>query len=84
MKLWKTINNWRLNEMDKRIYLPLDPIHLQLDLELDLQKLKRKSPLRYFSHVVFHCPDPMQIIFEGPMAFVLFIFSLFNIAYAIL
>ena len=74
MKLWKTIKNWRLTEMDKSIYLPLEPIHLQLNLELDLQKLKRKSPLRYFAHAVFRCPDPVQMIFEGPAASVLFPF----------
>ena len=80
MKLWKTIKNWRLTEMDKSIYLPLDPIHLQLDL----QKLKCKLPLHYFVHAVFRCPNPMQMIFEGPVASVLFIFLLFNMAYAIL
>ena len=82
MKLWKTIKNWRLTEMDKRIYLALKPIHLQLDLELDLEKLKRKLPLRYFAHTVFHCPDPVQMIFPGSTASVLFLFLLFNIAYA--
>ena len=65
--------------MYKRIYLPLDPIHLELDLE----KLKRKFPMRYFTLAVFRCPDPVQIIFEGPAASVLFIFLLFNITYAI-
>ena len=70
--------------MDKSIYLPLEPIHLQLDLELDLQNLKRKSLMRYFSLTVFRCPDPVQMIFEGPAASILFIFLLFNIAYAIL
>ena len=74
MKLWKTIKNWRLTEMDKSIYLPLESSHLQLDLELDLQKLKRKSPLRYFAHAIFHCLNPVQMIFEGPAASVLFIF----------
>ena len=32
---------------------------------------------------VFHCPDPMQMKFEAPAASVLFLFLLFNIAYAI-
>ena len=80
MKLWKTIKNWRLTEMDKSIYLPLDPIHLQLNLE----NLKRKLPLRYFAHAVFPCPDPVQMIFDGSTASVLFLFLLFNIAYVIL
>ena len=69
--------------MDKSIYLPLESIHLQLDLELDLQKLKRKSPLCYFAHVGFRSLDHVQMIFEGPAASVLFIFLLFNIAYVI-
>ena len=30
------IKNWRLTEMDKSIYLPLEPIHLQLDIQLNL------------------------------------------------
>ena len=68
MKLWKTIKNWRLTKKDKSIYLSLEPIHLQLDLKLDLQKLKRKSSLHYFTHAVFRCPDPVQMIFEGPAA----------------
>ena len=77
------MKNWRLRDKGKSIYLPLEPIHLQLDLELNLQKLKQKSPLRYFDHAVFCCPDPMQMIFEGLAASVLFLFLLFNIAYAI-
>ena len=74
MKLWKKIKNWRLSEKDKSIYLPLELIHLQLDLELDLEKLKRKSPLCYFALAVFHRPDPVQMIFEGPAASILFLF----------
>ena len=80
MKLWKKFKNWRLSEKDKSIYLPLEPIHLELDLE----KLKRKSPLRYFALAVFRCPDLVQMIFEGLAAYVLFLFLLFNIAYVIL
>ena len=53
MKLIKTIKNWKLIEMDKRIYLPLEPIHLQLDL----QKVKHKSPLHFFTHAVYRSPD---------------------------
>ena len=75
MKLWKKLKNWRLSEKDKSIYLPLDPIHLELDLEIDLEKLKRKSLMRYFSLAVFRCPDPVQMIFEGPAASVLFFFN---------
>ena len=82
MKLWKKIKNLRLSEKDKRIYLLLKPIHLQLDLELDLEKLKRKSLLRYFALAVFCCPDPVQMIFEVPVASILFLFLLFNITYA--
>ena len=70
MKLWKKLKNWRLSEKDKSIYLPLEPIHLELDLE----KLKRKSLMHYFALPVFRCPDPVQMIFEGPTASVLFIF----------
>ena len=77
------IKNWRLSEKDKRIYLPLEPIHLELDLELDLKKLKCKSRVPYFSLAVFRCPDPVQMIFEGPAASVLFLFLLFNISYEI-
>ena len=62
MKLWKKLKNWRLSEKDKSIYLPLEPIHLKLDLE----KLKPKSLMRYFALEVFRCPDPVQVIFEGP------------------
>ena len=79
MKLWKKLKNWRLSEKDKSIYLPLETIHLELDLE----KLKRKSLMRYFTLIVFRCPDPVQIIFEEPTASVLFIFLFFNIAYVI-
>ena len=40
--------------------------------------------MRYNTLVVFRCPDPVQMKFEGPVASVLFYFLLFNIAYAIL
>ena len=83
MKLWKKIKNWRLSEKDKSIYLPLEPIHLQLNLKLDLKKLKCKSLMYYFALAVFRCLDPMLMIFEGPTASILFIFLLFNIAYVI-
>ena len=53
----------------------IEPIHLQLDLELDLEKLKRKSLMRYFALAIFRYPDPVQMIFEGPVASVLFIFT---------
>ena len=83
MKWRKTINNWRLTEMDKRIYLPLEPIHLQLDLHLDLQKIKHKSPLYFFAHVVYRSPDAWLCKwYLRPMASVLF-FLVFNIAYVI-
>ena len=61
MKLWKKLKNWRLSEKDKSIYLPLEPIHLQLDLELNLEKLKFKSFMRYFALAVFRCPDRVHI-----------------------
>ena len=75
MKLWKKLKNWRLSEKDKSIYLPLEP--------LDLEKLKRKSLMHYFALAVFRCPDPVQMIIEGPEASILFLFLLFNITYAI-
>ena len=81
MKLWKTIKNWRLIEMDKSIYLPLEPIHLQLNLELDLQKLKHKSPLRYFAHAVFRSPDPRLCKWYLRHAASVLFFLVFNIAY---
>ena len=73
------IKNWRQSEKDKRIYLPLEPIHLELDLE----KLKCKSLMRYFALAFFRCPDPVQMIFEGPTASVLFIlyFSISHVWY---
>ena len=79
MKLRKTIKNWRLTEMYKRIYLPLEPIHLQVDL----QKLKHKSPLRFFAHALYCSPDAWLFKwYLRPAASVLF-FLVFNIAYAI-
>ena len=74
MKLWKKVKNRRLSEKDKIIYLPLEPIHLELDLE----NLKCKSPLCHFTLAVFRCPDLVQMIFEGPTAYVLFIFFTFK------
>ena len=55
-------------------------MHLELDLDLDLEKVKRKSHLRYFSLAVFHCPDPVKMRFEGPVASVLF-FLFFSISH---
>ena len=76
MKLRKTIKNWKLIEMDKRIYLPLEPIHLQLDLQIDLQKVKHKSPLRFFSHAVYHSPNAsLYKWYLRPTAYVLFFIS---------
>ena len=74
MKLWKKLKIWRLSEKDNSIYLPLEPIHLELNLE----KIKRKSLMCYFSLAVFRCPDPVQMIFEGPAASVLFLFFTFQ------
>ena len=65
------LKNWRLSEKDKSIYLPLEPIHLELDLE----KIKWKSLICYFALAVFRCPGPVQMIFEGLAASVLFFFT---------
>ena len=70
MKLWKKLKNWIISEKDKSIYLPLEP--------LNLKNLKRKSLMRYFTLAVFRCPDPVQKIFVGPAASVLFLFFTFQ------
>ena len=80
MKLRKTIKNWKLIEMDKRSYLPLEPIHLQLDL----QKVKHKLPLYFFANTVYRSPDAWLCKwYLRPAASILFFFLVFNIAYAI-
>ena len=75
MKLRKTIKNWKLIEMDKRNYMPLEPIHLQLNLQLDLQKVKHKSPLRFFASAVYCSPDASLCKwYLRPAASILFFF----------
>ena len=68
------LKNWRLSEKDKSIYLPLEPIHLQLNL----QKLKHKSPLCFFTHAVYRSPDASLCKwYLRPMASIfLFLFSI--------
>ena len=49
MKLRKTIKNWKQIVMDKRSYLPLEPSHLQIDLQM----VKRKSLARFIAYAVY-------------------------------
>ena len=49
MKLTKTIKNWKQFVMDMSSYLELEPSHLHIHLQIDLQMLKRKLLVRFIA-----------------------------------
>ena len=80
MKLTITIKNWKQFVIDMSSYLLLEPSHLhnhlQIDLQLDLQKIKHKSPLCFFAHAVYRSPDAWLCKwYLRPAASILFFFS---------